>query len=57
MDFIDGGVKCLFCKAAFLLLLRDQAYLRESGFLHDPRNCRDCSCLPGNQSESLKPVT
>ena len=57
MDFIAEDLKCKFCKAAFLLLLRDQAYLRDRGFSHDPRNCRGCKSLPCHPSESPKSAT
>lgn len=45
MELVDSDLKCLFCKAA-CLLVKDQDYLREIGFSHDPENCRDCGFLP-----------
>jgi len=57
MDFIDVELKCLFCKAAFLLLLKDQACLRESGFMHDPRYCRDCKMLTSRSEQTSESVT
>jgi hypothetical protein len=45
MELIDRDLKCLFCKAA-CLLVKDHEYLREIGFTHDPENCRDCGSLP-----------
>ena len=57
MDFTDVELKCLFCKAAFLLLVKDDAYLRDRGFSHDPLHCRGCTCLPVDQSDSPKSVT
>jgi hypothetical protein len=53
MELIDTELKCLFCKAA-CLLVKDHEYLRELGFSHDPENCRDCVSLPEQAKATIE---
>ena len=46
MELVDRDMKCIFCRAMMVLLVRDQAYLRDQGFKHDLRFCDGCKSRP-----------
>lgn len=46
MELVDRDLKCTFCRAMMVLLIRDQAYLRDQGFKHDLRFCDGCKSRP-----------
>jgi hypothetical protein len=46
MELVDRDLKCIFCRAMMVLLIQDQAFLRDQGFKHDLRFCRDCESRP-----------
>ncbi len=46
MELVDRNLKCIFCRAVLVLLVRDEAYLRDQGFKHDLRFCDGCKCRP-----------
>ncbi len=46
MELVDRDLKCIFCRAVLVLLIQDQAYLREHGFKHDLRFCVGCKSRP-----------
>jgi hypothetical protein len=46
MELVDRDLKCIFCRAMLVFLVRDQAYLRDQGFKHDLRFCDGCKSRP-----------
>ena len=46
MELVQSDLKCIFCRAMMVLLIRDQAYLRDQGFKHDLRFCAGCKSRP-----------
>ena len=46
MERVQSDLKCTFCRATMVLLIRDQAYLRDQGFKHDLRFCDSCKSRP-----------
>ncbi len=46
MEPVDRDLKCNFCRAGMVFLIRDQAYLRDLGFKHDLRYCDGCKSRP-----------
>ena len=60
MDFVDRDLRCVFCRAMFLFVMREHEYFRDLGFKHDPRYCEGCKARPklsgSQQSKEMDPT-
>jgi CxxC-x17-CxxC domain-containing protein len=53
MEFADRVLTCVDCNKTFVFSAAEQQFFRETGFMHDPKRCKQCK-VPGGRGTRVE---